>query len=222
MKRILKYSILVCILGFFLSGNLFGQRIKGTVILGANLSQVEGDEIKGWSQVGFNGGLGAIIPFARNWGVNIETLLSQKGSFQKVQFPDDSLYTLEYRLRLNYFEVPLYITYTDKDVMTFGLGGYFAQLVSANEEEHSGKQEAYIDQVPFNDNDFGFLVDFRIRIWNSLHLNVRYTQSLISIREREYIPRYGGDPFTRDQYNQVISLRAVYIFNESRQETAPQ
>jgi hypothetical protein len=190
-------------------------------IAGGSLTQVEGDEIKGWSQFGFTGGLGAIIPFAGNWGVNLETLYSQKGSFQKVQFPDDSLYTGEYRLRLNYFEVPLYITYTDKDVMTFGLGGYFGRLVKAREEVHSGKQEAYIDSVAYNNDDFGFLVDFRIRIWQHLHINVRYSQSLIKIRERYFIPRYTGDPYTRKEYNQVISLRFVYIFNESKREVVP-
>ena len=220
MKRILTYSILLIILGFFLSGNLFGQRIKGTVIVGGGLTQVEGDEIKGWSQFGFNGGLGAIVPFAKHWGINIETLFSQKGSFQKVRYPSDSL-TDEYRLRLNYFEVPLYITYTDKDVMTFGLGGYFARLVSAREEEHSGKQDPYIDKVPFNDNDFGFLVDFKVRIWKSLHVNVRYTQSLISIRERVYYHE-NGEPYANNQFNQVINLRFVYIFNESRQQAVPE
>ena len=77
-----------------------------------------------------------VIPFGKNgsWGFNIEALFSQKGSYQKAAF-DDSI-TNEYRLRLNYFEVPLYFTYTDKDVVSFGLGGYFARLVSYNEYDN--------------------------------------------------------------------------------------
>jgi len=205
----------------FMSGDLFSQRIKGTVIIGGNLTQVEGDEIKGWSQFGFNGGLGAIVPFSKKWGLNIETLFSQKGSFQKTQFSGDTL-TNEYRLRLNYFEVPVYVTFTDKEIMSFGAGGYFGRLVSAKEEEHSGNVDPYIETVPFNENDFGFLVDFRVRVWQALHLNVRYSQSLTSIRERVYYPYTGGDPFARDQYNQVISLRAVYIFNEANRDVAPE
>jgi hypothetical protein len=205
-------------LAIFFSGSLFGQRIKGTVIAGGNLTQVEGDEIKGWSQLGFNGGVGAIIPFAGNWGINLETLFSQKGSFQKEQFPDDSL-TNEYRLRLNYFEIPLYITYTDKDVMSFGLGGYWSRLVSAREEEHSGNRPPYTDTQDFEPNDIGFLIDFRLRIWQHLHVNVRYTQSLISIRERIFYPPYtGASAFKRDQYNQVIGLRLIYIFNEGARQ----
>lgn len=223
MKRLITYSVLIVILVVVFSADIYGQRIKGMVIAGGNLSQVEGDEIKGWSQLGFNGGVGAIIPFASNWGINLETLFSQKGSFQKVQFPDDSL-TNEYRLRLNYFEIPLYVTYTDKDVMTFGLGGYWGRLVSAREEEHSGNRDPYTETQSFEPNDLGFLVDFRLRIWQHLQLNVRYTQSLMSIRERIFYPvTTGASTFKRDQYNQVITLRFVYIFNEgARQSSARQ
>lgn len=221
MKRKLTYGLLIALLSFSLSAELYGQQIKGMVIAGGNLTQVEGDEIKGWSQFGFNGGVGAIMPFARNWGINLETLFSQKGSFQKKQFDSDSL-TEEYRLRLNYLEVPLYVTYTDKDIMSFGLGGYWGRLLSAREEEHSGNQTPYTDTVQFDKNDIGFLIDFRIRVWKSLHVNVRYSQSLTPIRERYYEPRYGGDPFTRKQYNQVITLRAIYIINEPERQRAPE
>ncbi len=200
----------------------YGQRIRGTVIAGGNLTQVEGDELKGWSQFGFVGGLGAVVPFGKNnsWGANLETLFNQKGSFQKKRFDSDSL-TDEYRLRLNYFEVPFYVSYTDKEVLSFGLGGYWGRLVSSRGQEHSGRQEPYSDSVAFDKNDWGFMVDVKVRIWNHLHLNVRYSQSLTPIRERYYPPKYGQEGFTRKQTNQVISLRFVYIFNEGRRESTP-
>ena len=207
------------LLGFVIQYAAHGQIIKGTVIAGGSLTQVEGDEIKGWSQFGFSGGLGAIVPFAGHWGFNLETLFSQKGSFQKKQFDSDSL-TNEYRLRLNYFEVPVYLTYTDKDVVTFGLGGYWSRLVSARENEHSGNQDPYIDTVKFNNSDMGFLVDIKVRIWKHLHINVRYSQSLMAIRERIFYPQ-GSTAFLRKQFNQVLSLRFVYIFNEGKRESAP-
>jgi len=214
LRRIIQHIILLFLLGFVMQYTAHGQIIKGTVIAGGSLTQVEGDRIKGWSQFGFTGGAGAIVPFGKNknWGANLETVFSQKGSFQKKQFDSDSL-TNEYRLRLNYFEIPVYITYTDKDVLTFGLGGYWARLTSAREQEHSGNQDPYIDSVAFNDNDWGFLADVKIRIWKHLHVNVRYSQSLMSIRER-----YFNAQDIRKQKNQVISLRFVYIFNEGQRE----
>jgi len=223
IKRLLQYSFMLLLMILLASSEGFGQRIRGTVIAGGNLSQVEGDELKGWSQAGLVGGVGAIIPFGKNnnWGVNLETLFNQKGSFQKKRFESDSL-TDEYRLRLNYFEVPVYVSYTDKDMLSFGLGGYWGRLVSAREQEHSGKQEPYIDTVAFDNNDWGFLVDVRVRIWKPLHIGVRYSQSLVPIRERYFPPRYGQEGFTRKQTNQVISLRLVYIFNEGRREVIPQ
>ncbi len=204
------------LLGFVIQYAAHGQIIKGTVIAGGSLTQVEGDRLKGWSQFGLTCGAGAIVLFGKNknWGANLETVFSPKGSFQKKQYEYDSLRgTDEYRLRLNYFEVPVYITYTDKDVLTFGLGGYWARLVSAYEHEHSGYQKPYMDSVAFNKNDWGFLVDVKVRIWKHLHINVRYSQSLMSIRER-----YFDADDIRKQKNQVISLRFVYIFNEGKRE----
>ncbi|MEN8224381.1 MAG: outer membrane beta-barrel protein [Bacteroidota bacterium] len=222
LKRTIIYVIISLITGFVLTSEVYSQRIKGTIIAGGSLTQVEGDELKGWSQFGFTGGVGAIVPFGDKWGVNLETTFSQKGSFQKQQF-SDSL-TDEYRLRLNYLEVPLYVSYTDKDVMSFGLGGYWGRLLNAREEEHSGNQTPYIDSVQFNTDDIGFLVDFRVRVWQRLHLNIRYSQTVFNnIRERYYVPSDPNQqPFTRKQYNQVISIRAVYIFNEARRDVAPE
>jgi len=219
LKKALQYSIIILAIGLVSFNVAHGQRIKGTVIVGGNLSQVEGDEIKGWSQLGFNGGLGAIIPFGSHWAANLETLFSQKGSFQKKQF--DELKSNEYRLRLNYFEVPVYVSYTDKNVMSFGLGGYWARLVSSREEEHSGNQAPYSDSVAFNKNDMGFLIDVKVRIWKQLHLNLRYSQSLAPIRERNFDPQ-GSSDFIRKQFNQVIALRFIYIFNVSRQGAIPE
>lgn len=213
MKRLLLHSIFL-ISFFLLTTTVSGQIFKGTVIAGGNLTQVEGDKLKGWNQFGFTGGVGVIMPIGKEqkWGINLETLFTQKGSFQKQQFESDSL-TDEYRLRLNYFEVPLYVTFTDKDVLTFGLGGYYARLASAREEEHSGMQEPYMDSVPFNDSDWGFLIDVRVRIWQHLHVGVRYSQSLMSIRERTF----SADD-TRKQKNQVIAVRFLFIFNEGKRE----
>lgn len=211
LKKLLAYSTLLLIITLMTHTSVFGQRIKGMAIAGGNLTQVEGDEIKGWSQFGFSGGLGAIFPI-KNWGINIETLYSQKGSFQKAQFDDER--TGEYRLRLNYFEIPVYATYTDKDVISFGAGGYYAGLLSAREEIHSGNVAPYTDTVSFNNYDIGFLIDVRFRVWKPLHLSVRYSQSITSIRAREYVPSAPSEPFTRQEYNQVITLRVIYLFNE--------
>lgn len=197
-----------------------GQIIKGIVIVGENMSQVEGDETKGWRQFGFNGGLGAIIPFGKDqkWGFNIEALFSQKGAYQRAAF-DDSI-TNEYRLRLNYFEVPLYVTFTDKDIVSFGLGGYYGRLVSYREIDHRGQVYPYSEFPEFRNWDAGFIVDARVRIWKHLHFNIRYSQTIGFIRDMTFYPP-GKPSLARKQLNQVIGLRFIYIFNEGGRAGGP-
>jgi len=221
VKKFTTYSFLAFLAVFFLVSESRAQRIKGMAIAGGSLTQIEGDETKGWRQFGFTGGLGAIVPFGKNmnWGFNLEALFSQKGAFQKGVF-EDSI-TNEYRLRLNYFEVPVYFSYTDKSTISFGLGGYFARLVSFREYDNRGNNYPYPEYPSFHDMDYGFLVDAKVRIWQHLHLNVRYSQTIGFIRKMTFYPATGS-AFSRKQLNQVIALRFIYIFNEGERQAPPE
>lgn len=67
----------------------------------------------------------------------------------------------------------------------------------------------------YNKHDFSICADFRIRIWEGLHAQLRYQYSLTPIRIRlfeEYNPQV--DYKVRKQYNNQISLRMTYIFGE--------
>lgn len=67
----------------------------------------------------------------------------------------------------------------------------------------------------YSKNDFSLCADFRIRIWEGLHAQVRYQYSLKPIRTRlfeEYKPYLEYN--VRLQYNNQICLRLTYIFGE--------
>lgn len=67
----------------------------------------------------------------------------------------------------------------------------------------------------YNKNDYSICADFRIRIWQGLHAQLRYQYSLAPIRIRlfeEYTPYL--EYKVRQQYNNQISLRLTYIFGE--------
>lgn len=67
----------------------------------------------------------------------------------------------------------------------------------------------------YNKHDFSICADFRIRIWNGLHAQIRYQYSLMPIRIRlfeEYKPYLEYN--VRQQYNNQVSLRLTYIFGE--------
>lgn len=81
----------------------------------------------------------------------------------------------------------------------------------------------YISEVIANSNtyrphDFNFCADLRFRIWEGFHAEVRYQYSLRPIRYRMYYedPNCVLANQIRTQYNNSITLRVVYLFNEHR------
>lgn len=67
----------------------------------------------------------------------------------------------------------------------------------------------------YRKHDFSICADFRIRIWEGLHAQLRYQYSLMPIRIRlfeTYNPQV--DYNVRQQYNNQIALRLTYIFGE--------
>jgi hypothetical protein len=227
MAKCSKYLLLLLLL-FALSPTMTAQRFKGAVMGGMNISQVDGDEVYGYHRVGGHIGLAAILPL-KKWDITLETVFNQKGAFEKAQYEDwvynydsnsviidSALYTGAYDLRLNYVEIPLMVHYTDKDRYTVGVGFSYGRLVNFSEIEHGGNIPPYSDTVQFNKNDYNILADLQIRVWKRLKFNVRFSYSMAPIRERTYqdIISHLKEPWTRKQYNNMITFRLVYVFNE--------
>ena len=226
MKKYLKYLIFFFLL-FALSPKLEAQRFLGAVVGGMNISQVDGDEVYGFKKVGGHFGLAAILPIQKKWDITLETVFNQKGANEKSQYTywhydtisgilDSTLYTGAYNLRLNYVEVPLMVHYTDRQKYTVGAGFSYGRLVSSKEIEHDGNIPPYSDTVNFNKNDFDVLLDLQIRVYKGLKFNVRYSYSMVAIRERTFhdIIYEQKAPWIRKQYNNMLTFRLVYVINE--------
>lgn len=221
-KKLFFISILILLI--VSTNEMVGQIIKGEAILGTNLTQVDGDEAYGFHKFGANLGAGVLIPFDKKgrWDISIEALFSQKGAYQKAFYEDScdgERRTGEYSLKLNYAEVPVLVMYTDKDFISAGAGFAWGRLVSVKEYEHGVQvEETQADGKTYSQNDFSILADVRIRIYGPLKFNLRYQYSLVSIRERtfQYCDPNSGPPWTRKQYNNVISFRLIWVFNEKK------
>jgi len=205
---------------FLFAGHLRAQRIQGAVIAGGNLSQVDGDEVFGFNKIGLNTGLAAMAPIGKNLQLSIEILYSQKGAYQGKQYKDvdsvGNVTTGEYKLNLNFLEVPVLFMYNDKDVIIGGVGFSYARLVSIQEYEHGQREETTtLNGGPYNRNDFNILADIRFRIYKKLKFNLRYSYSLVSMRTREFEDLL-GNTWIREQYNNTITFRLIYMFNEQR------
>lgn len=198
-----------------------GQIIKGKAILGLNLTQVEGDEVHGFKKPGLQIGAGALIPFGNKWDVGMEVLFNQKGANQRAQYPNDTLSsgkieTGQYKLRLNYVEIPVLVHFTDKDFLTIGAGFSWGRLVGVQEWEHGNLMESTtLTSDTYNKNDFSYIIDVSIKIKGPLKFGVRYQNSMAKIRTRQY-EDYTGYTWTRDQFNKVITFKLLYIFNEEQ------
>jgi hypothetical protein len=203
-----------------------GQRIKAEVMAGGNLSQVDGDEIYGFDKAGLNIGLGAIVPIGKHFAFSLETLYNQKGSNQGKQYedsvfnPNDSLtefWTGAYKLRLNYLEVPFLLHYTDK-IISAGVGFSYGRLVNVQEFEHGRRIESTsLNEGPYTRNDYNFLADLNFRIHKKIpkfRLNIRYAYSISKIRTRDFYDKFWDYTGTRDQFNNLFSVRLIYVLNE--------
>jgi len=214
----MRIFILFLFIIVFTAGQSYSQRIKGAVIAGFNATQVDGDEVVGYSKLGFNVGAAVIIPFKKKWSVSLENIFSQKGS-HRGEIYVDSL-SGSYTLRLNYVEVPVLVHYTDKDIITVGTGFSWGRLVGAKEWEHGYRTETSPEHGPYHKNDFSWLADVRFRIWKRLKFNFRFSYSIAKIRTRIY--NNGYSEWERKQYNNVLTFRLLYIFNERISENASQ
>jgi hypothetical protein len=233
MKKTLLILTAVLALGF--SKTAVSQWIYGAVSAGMNLTQVDGDEEIGYTKFGFNGGPSVIMPLGKkkNWSVTMELLFSMKGSRQKSEYTprydtvpivDTVNYYDGYKLDLNYVEIPLMVHYTDKKVIAAGAGFSYGQRVGYKEQEDRNDAFHYppdgwqtMDSATTYTNfDLSVIADVRIRVWKRLWLNGRFSYSMLPIRTRVYsVPATPTDlVWTRKQYNNVITLRLTYIFNE--------
>jgi hypothetical protein len=226
-KRFFSFTLLTALLVF--ASSAFSQRFLGAVAAGMNLTQVDGDEVYGFHKVGLNVGPSVIFPFGKKkqWSLTMELLYSQMGSYQKSEYSaidtiKDSTYTGYYdgyRLYLNYIQIPLLLHFTDKRIISAGIGFSYGQLVGVSEyEDYNDARGFYRTQTslsgPYSKADYQVIGDVKVRLWQKLWLNVRYSYSMASIRTRTFTNPLTLETWTRKQYNNVIGIRLIYVFND--------
>ncbi|MGE5424903.1 MAG: porin family protein [Syntrophothermus sp.] len=229
--KILPAVLPVLLLFLFLTAaSVKAQPFYGAISAGMNLSQVDGDEVYGFNKIGFNGGPSVIWPFGKNkkMSLTMELLYSQMGAYRADTYSnidtikDTVRYYDGYRLKLNYVQVPLMFHYTDKGVIAGGFGLLYGQLVGVSEwEDHNDERGfAKIDSMKlgtpgyYKKYDLQILADVRIRLYKRLWFDIRYSYSLIPIRNRTFENPFTHKTWERKQYNNVIALRLTYILNE--------
>ncbi|MFZ4520646.1 MAG: porin family protein [Bacteroidales bacterium] len=217
VKQLILLPFLLVILLLF-SYDVQSQRILGAVSLGMNITQVDGDDLYGFHKVGLNVGPMVAVPFGKkkNWSVSMELLYSQKGSHHNGG--SDSTTSYSYTLSQDYAEIPILVHVSDKKLISGGLGFSYGQLINYKETHNAFFDTLYNYQTPLSNNDISIIGDLQIRIWSKLWANIRYQYSVKSNRTVivDNPKIYPRKPETRKQFNNVISVRVIWVFNQEK------
>ena len=205
------------------------QIFLGEAFVGYNTCQVDGDQIMGYFKSGINAGVGVITPIwtKNNFSLelSLEVLYNQKGAKQGRKYFDHRIdpitgieVTGEYNLSLGYGEVPFMVYFTDKKLVSAGVGVSYARLMQATEYEHGIKTGVTATSGEFDQNEFNILADVKLRIYKRWKIGFRYSYSMNPIRKREFHDIDGNSLGTFKQYNNLFTFRLTYVFNEKLEE----
>jgi hypothetical protein len=189
------------------------------LIAGFNTTNVQGDDVFGFHKLGLNAGATAIVPFSDHWSLSVEGIYSQKGAYHAkggrgMDYQARHDYN-QYKLVLNYLEVPVLVHYVDKNWLKAGLGFSYGRLFEVKEwEDEVRVATTTLNDGPYDLNDYSGMIDIQLPIYRQLKFDFRYSFSLFKIRERQYYNVSEDEEKIRKQYNQVLSFRVLWILNE--------
>ncbi|MBQ8703032.1 MAG: outer membrane beta-barrel protein [Bacteroidales bacterium] len=200
------------------------QRIHAFVSSGVTLSQIEGDELKGFKHVGFTGGVGALTALSDDyrWGLSVEALFSQRGVYNNSYDPQN-YYNID--LTLNYVDIPVLLHFQDPyGGMLFGAGLSYGRLVQQPHGVIKYNPSYFIpdtSDMTFLRHDLCAVADMRFTIWRGLQLNIRFQHSLLAVKRDWTFYNYNGTDadgnpryksHSRNCYNQAITFRLIWQF----------
>lgn len=197
--------LLLSVGGYATGQQSTGDRtFRASALAGLNLSQIDGDDLLGFHQPGFNGGLRVVAMLSDKWRVGPEILYSQQGAKRN----RNSINISDFRsFRLNAVEIPLMVYYKDWR-LTAEAGVSYQRLINFQVTDSAG--EDITAETPFNEDLFALKLGVTIYFTPKVGFNFRWSKHLNTLLEND-APRLKG---------RTISLRAVYTFGAG--ESLPQ
>ncbi|WP_276134927.1 outer membrane beta-barrel protein [Polluticoccus soli] len=185
----------------------------GGLAAGTNITQVDGDNYKGYYNFGLNAGGVLYMRLSDRILGSMEMLYVQKGArggINNSTIPGITL--LNYRIRTDYAEVPVQVYYHDKHLNHFGAGFAYARLINTIEEvESKPVYDFHTEDYPFKKHDISFLIGGSVHLWKGFFAIARFQYSIIEARglTPNGIAWHG-------QYHNVCTFRLMYLFGTKR------
>lgn len=190
------------------------RKFTAGIAIGTNISQVDGDNLSGFSKVGLNAGAVVNINFNEKLGIGMELLYSQKGSKSvgAGNSPTAGSFYGKYKISANYAEIPLILYYNLQPKFQFGIGASYNVFISSKETYDDGMNPIVTfdeELYPFNKSSVDALISGSMVLWQGLVLQARYQYSITPIRDFNHAPEgfAGGD-----QKNNLFAFRLIYLF----------
>lgn len=189
------------------------QRFNGGALLGISASQVDGDTYAGFDKVGLQGGVFVNTKFSDAWGAQMELKYNAKGARKKTSDTDPETYSLT----LHYIDFPVMANYTIREKFIIDAGMVPGYLFSKKGEEN-GIDFTDEEISAFKKFDLSWLVGFNYKITSNFIVNLRYSYSLLSIRDYENIDAnysiiaqlFG---YTSGDYNNYLTMGIYFQFD---------
>ncbi len=193
MKRLLKnFVVLGIVLTPVLNAN--AQEFEGFLKGGVTISQIDGDNLSGFSKFGVYLGPGVTYPLTEKSNLGIELLYTQKGSSKDSEeiITDPNQWR---RARFDYIDVPLFWQLAvDEDVLLhFGLNG--SVLINVTSPSFD------LSATDYNRLNLGGIIGGSYQLDKNWQLSARFHYSLF--------------PFNTENTKPVFAFRSVGLFHSN-------
>jgi len=180
----------------FSAQHLKGQTFEGAVLLGTNLSQIDGDLLAGFNQIGMNGGIRVGVNFAERWKVTMGLQFAQGGS----SFGNDEFSSSQFdNIRLNMVEVPLLLHFKEWK-FNLNAGFMYSRLINYKIIDLVG--EDLSDSIRFNNDIVSVALGASYYFNDNWGLDVMWNKGLTDLQ---------ADPDNNTFLTRNLSLRLVFI-----------
>lgn len=175
------------------------ERFRGGLVLGGNLSQLDGDLLEGYNQIGLLAGAQVATVFSDRWELSIGILYSQKGSNRTT---GDFAATRYDNIRLNVIEAPVLVQFNEWKFQLLA-GIIYGNVFSTDIEAIDGSNITDDPQEAIVSNSFSY----------ALGLNFYFTENLLGgfIWSRSFpFSNLREDENGDDLFERNIAIRLIY------------
>ncbi|MFK8161908.1 MAG: hypothetical protein AB8H12_05535 [Lewinella sp.] len=203
MRNYLLFTLLLLLGG----SALRAQTFRASLIAGGNFSQIDGDDLFGFHQLGANAGIRVVALLGDRWRVGPEILFSQQGARRKNNSFEISAFD---RFDLSTLEVPLMVYFKDWR-LTAEAGFSYQRLFNYTVISSGG--EDITAATPLNENLVAFKAGVTFFITPRFGMNMRWSKHLTDIDPNNSI--------NTSFKGRSVSVRAIFTLGQGEDIPKP-